>query len=58
MVSHMQSALDYHEDFQRAHLKLESLLSESARSAVARKSAKDLCWTGSAFALASACLGD
>ena len=31
-----------------ADLKLQSLLSESARSAVARKSASDLCCTGDA----------
>lgn len=41
-----------------AHLKLESLLSESARSAIARKSARVLCCTGDACVLPSPCLGD
>jgi len=40
-----------------AHLKLESLLSESARSAVARKPASVLCCTGVACAFTSGCFG-
>jgi len=40
-----------------AHLKLESLLSESASSAVARKPASVLCCTGVACAFTSGCFG-
>ena len=39
------------------HLKLASLLSESAKSAVARKSASDLCCTGDVWAFPSRCRG-